>query len=237
MRARRSRLATSTRAAWNANDNHAMTSNGERRDTRSPSDTCPREEDDDRVAALNALLQMDAASAEPLLEKVLARRDACSAGLRRKAVFLVSQKHSPQAIDVLVNVAKTDPEPEVREQAVFWLSQVPSERTVTVLNDILTKSTDPGIRDKAIFAISQSKSEQATQILRDYASNASAPPDLRERAIFWIGQSRSSDNQAFLRSLYSKLTDRGDQGKDAFVARDPSRPRQRIVAAHGRAEP
>src|SRR3989454_1409215 len=55
---------------------------------------CPDEDDEDdvRVAALNGLLQMDATNALPILKKVLAKRDACSAGLRRKAVFIVSQK-------------------------------------------------------------------------------------------------------------------------------------------------
>jgi tetratricopeptide (TPR) repeat protein len=36
------------------------------------------ENNDDRIAALNALLQMDAERAMPILQKVLARRDACS---------------------------------------------------------------------------------------------------------------------------------------------------------------
>src|SRR2546421_751981 len=57
---------------------------------------CLSDDDDDdmRVAALNGLLQMDATNAVPILRKVLARRDACSAVLRRKAVFLVSQKRT-----------------------------------------------------------------------------------------------------------------------------------------------
>src|SRR5207245_10546868 len=57
---------------------------------------CLSDDDDDdmRVAALNGLLQMDAANALPILRKVLARRDACSTVLRRKAVFLVSQKRT-----------------------------------------------------------------------------------------------------------------------------------------------
>lgn len=38
---------------------------------------CPAEDDDERIAALNALLQMDADRALPILEKVLARRDQC----------------------------------------------------------------------------------------------------------------------------------------------------------------
>lgn len=184
---------------------------------RGTADPCPDEEDDDRVAALNALLQMDAARAEPVLEKVLARRDACSTALRRKAVFLVSQKRSPQALDVLLNVARTDPDAEVREQAVFWLAQVPGDRSVSVLNDILTKSADPGIREKAIFAISQNRSDQARQILRDYAENASAPGDLREKAIFWLGQQHNTDNTTFLRSLYGKLTDENLKEKTLFA--------------------
>ena len=55
---------------------------------------CSDDEDDTRIAALNALLQMDAERAIPILKKVLARRDTCSEVLRRKAVFLVSQKRT-----------------------------------------------------------------------------------------------------------------------------------------------
>lgn len=175
------------------------------------SDSCASM-NEDRVAALNALLQMSAEQAQPLLEKVLARRDACSGALRRQAVFLVSQKRSPEAIDVLVRVAQHDPDPKVREQAVFWLSQVPGDRTITTLNDILTTSTDPGIRDKAIFALSQSHAPRAEQILRDYAVNDAAPTEMREKAIFWLGQRPGGETTTFLQSLYSRLTN--EQLKD-----------------------
>src|SRR5207249_5695941 len=98
--------------------------------------SCPSEDDEDdvRVAALNGLLQMDAANALPILKKVLARRDPCSAGLRRKAVFIVSQKHGGETEDILLDVARNDPDSEVRQQAVFWLSQVGSDRAVTALD-------------------------------------------------------------------------------------------------------
>src|SRR2546427_2351017 len=95
--------------------------------------SCPGENDDDdlRIAALNGLLQMDATNALPILKKVLAKRDACSAGLRRKAVFIVSQKRGDETEDILLDVARRDPDSEVRQQAVFWLSQVGSDRAVT----------------------------------------------------------------------------------------------------------
>src|SRR5256886_2314619 len=93
---------------------------------------CPDEDDEDdlRVAALNGLLQMDATNALPILKKVLAKRDGCSAGLRRKAGFIVSQKRGGETEDILLDVARNDPDSEVRQQAVFWLSQVGSDRAV-----------------------------------------------------------------------------------------------------------
>src|SRR5207245_1410826 len=132
---------------------------------------CPSEDDEDdmRVAALNGLLQMDGTSALPILKKVLARRDPCAAGLRRKAVFIVSQKRSAETEDILLDVARHDPDSEVRQQAVFWLSQVGSDRAVTALDSILRSATDPELQDKAIFALGQIHQGRAGQILRDYA--------------------------------------------------------------------
>lgn len=172
------------------------------------SPSCANEDDDERIAALNALLQMDADRAEPILEKVLERRDACSASLRRKAVFLVAQKDTPQAADVLLRAAQTDPDPEVRVQAVFWISQVPGERSVNILSQILRKSSDPELRGKALFALGQAGGEHGTALLRDYAADATQPSELRETAVFWLSQQKGgTQNTAFLRDLYFKLTD------------------------------
>jgi TolA-binding protein len=178
--------------------------------------SCPSEDDDndDRIAALNALLQMDASRAMPILQKVLARRDACSAGLRRKAVFLVSQKATDQTANILMNVARSDPDQEVREQAVFWLSQVPG--STGLLEEILKGNADQGIKEKALFALSQQDEPRAQQILRDFALRDSENSDLREKAIFWLGQRSGTANTEFLRGLYSRLTDEDLKEKVLF---------------------
>jgi HEAT repeat protein len=172
------------------------------------SGSCPSDDDgnDDRISALNALLQMDADRAMPILEKVLAKRDACSAGLRRKAVFLVSQKRTEATADILMRVAQSDPDEEVREQAVFWLSQVPGTRSVDLLETILKGNQDQAIKEKALFALSQHNSGRGEQILRDFAARESENADLREKAIFWLGQTRSQASADFLRGLYGRLT-------------------------------
>ncbi len=178
---------------------------------------CPSEDDDDdeRIAALNALIQMDAERAMPILNKVLERRDACSAGLRRKAVFLVSQKHTPETADILLRVARNDPDQEVREQAVFWLSQVPDERAVTMLQDILNSSSNEDLKNKALFALSQHRSARGAQFLRDYALREDASDELRGQAVFWLGQRRSPENAEFLRSLYDRV--KSDEVKEKIL--------------------
>ena len=164
------------------------------------------DEDDERIAALNALLQMDADRALPILTKVLAKRKKCSERLRRKAVFLISQKRSPETADILLAAAKDDPDAEVREQAVFWMSQVREPRVTDMLLGLLNSpSTDASLREKALFSLSQNHSAKSAEALRSYAENESAPTDLREKAIFWIGQMPGGDKGEFLRALYKKL--------------------------------
>ncbi|MBI4408129.1 MAG: HEAT repeat domain-containing protein, partial [Gemmatimonadetes bacterium] len=167
---------------------------------------CPADEEDDiRSAVLNALLQMNAELAVPVLRDVLARRDACAAPLRRRAIFLLSQKRTEETAEIMLGVAREDPDREVRKQAVFWLSQVPTQRAVGALEEILKSSDDTELQKQALFALSQHRSEQASQALRAYATRTDAPGELREQAIFWLGQHRSEANAEFLRGLYGRL--------------------------------
>lgn len=159
-----------------------------------------------KVAALNAVQQMDAARARPILRRVLARRDAASACLRRKAIFLVAQQNQPGTEDILLESVRNDPDLEVRRQGVFWLSQVNTDRAVSALDSVLRFSKDAEIQERAVFALSQHNSSRAQQALRTYAERREVPEPLREKAIFWIGQRQTAENAAFLRALYGRLT-------------------------------
>ena len=174
------------------------------------------DDDDSRIAALNALLQMDATRAMPILKNVLARRDQCSERLRRKAVFLVAQKQTTDAADILLATAKSDPDSEVREQAVFWLSQVKDPRAVEMLIGILNSSSESNVREKALFALSQHSSPQAVALLREFAENDRQPTELREKAIMWLGSRRGGDTE-YLRGLYRKLNDEDLKEKVLFA--------------------
>ena len=211
-----------------------------RRSTDTPPG-CKNEEDDDRIEALNALLQMNAEQAMPILKKVLERRDQCSELLRRKAVFLISQKRSDETADILLKTAKTDPDDETRSQAVFWLSQVSGDKAEEFLLGLIRDSKDEEVQERALFSLAQRKSERSQQALRDFATRTDVSPQLRERAIFWLGQRRSEENAKFLREAFAKtdneevrerilfsLAQMKGMGNDAFILDQAANPKLSI---------
>lgn len=174
--------------------------------TQQATDPCGPEQET-RLAALHALMNMNAERALPILREVLQNRDACSAELREQAVFLIAQTMDEDAVDILMDLAhrNPDPDPEVREQAVFWMSQVHTAEALEALESILMEADDPELQENALFAISQHGSDRSGQVLRQYAQRSDIPMELRENAIFWIGQSPGGGE--YLMDLWSSLDD------------------------------
>ena len=187
-----------------------------------PGKPCPNggsedsdDDDSERAAALNALMQMNAEQAMPILKQVMAKRDACSISLRQKALFIVSQHRSAEAVDILLDAVRNDPSREVRRKGIFWLGQVNDERAADALANILSSSGDEDLREEAVFAIMQQKSERGQAAVRAIAQDPQAPLALREKALFWIGQHRSTANATFLRDLFSRFgTAGGERNED-----------------------
>jgi len=194
------------------------------------SDPCKSDEQSVRLAALSALMNMNAEQAVPILKEVLKSRDTCSAQVRKQAVFLVAQKMSDESVGILLDLAyrNPDPDPEVREQAVFWLSQVHSAEALAALQSILKNSTDQAIQEKAIFALSQQGSEGAVQTLKEYAERADAPAKLRETAIFWIGQNQKAGGAKYLIDLYPRLETDALKEKAIFSIAQGNLPQARV---------
>lgn len=161
------------------------------------------DEDDVALAALNALAQMDAERAMPILKQVLARRDEVSVRLRRQALFVVARQKTAESESILLDAARNDPDPDVRAQAVYWLSAIPSDRAVTVLDSVLRNSEDRKIQNQAIYALSRQKDERATRALREFLLQSDATDEARGQAAMFLG--RDSDNHAFLRDAFQRV--------------------------------
>jgi len=163
-----------------------------------------------RLAALSALMNMNADQAVPILQEVLQSRGECSVELRRRAVFLLSQKMTAESVDILLDLAhrNPDPDPEVREQAIFWLHQVDTPEALDALESILLETDDPELQERAIFAISQRADDgRAVEVLRTYALRDDIPTELRGNAIFWLSQNADAGGADYLVELYPRLED------------------------------
>lgn len=163
-----------------------------------------------RLAALSALMNMNEDQALPILQDVLRQRDACSAELRARAVFLIAQKLTDESVDILLDLAhrNPDPDPEVRGQAIFWLHQVQTPEALAALESILAESDDPELQEQALFGIAQRTGDaRAMEALRGYASRSDVSDELRGNAIFWIGQNTTGGGDRYLIELYPALDD------------------------------
>lgn len=162
--------------------------------------------DEAKMAALQALMNMDSQAAIPILRRVVQNRDN-SPDLRVQALFILSQQKGDEVMDLMLEAARNDPDQEVREQAVFWLSQVNSPESVAILESILSSDQDAHLHEQALFAISQKTDERSRRILREFARSRSATPDMRAHAIFWLSQNGSPENAAFLRAMWDTNSD------------------------------
>jgi len=160
-------------------------------------------DDELKMQALSALMQMDAEVALPILKRLMENRSEENATVRRRAVFIVAQSPSADRESILLDALRNDPDQGVRENAAFHLSQAQTPEVLAAFDSILQSTNDNDLQQRAMFALSQHRSARAGEILRDYAGRDDVPRDLRVMAIQSLGQ--RPESSAFLRDLYSKL--------------------------------
>jgi len=167
---------------------------------------CDKEEIDVRVEALSALSQMDGETVMPILRRVLARRDECSAQLRRRALSILGRRGDTAAVAIFLAVAKNDPDAHVRAEAIGYLARQPGDRVVDALEDLLRTSNDERVQRSTVRALAQHESPRARRSLRALIERTDVPEQLRREAIGSFERERSSaDDAAYIRSLYGRL--------------------------------
>ena len=167
---------------------------------------CDKEDIAVRVEALNALGQMDPASATPILGRVLARRDECSASLRRRAIFMLGRRADPPSVALLTTAARTEPDANVRAEAIQWLAKMPGDQPVATLEELLRTSNDEHVQRASIRALMSHDSPRARQAIRAILERKDAPEKLRAEVIGSFDRDRTTaEDAAYLRSLYPKL--------------------------------
>jgi HEAT repeat protein len=171
---------------------------------RQAGSSCDQEDLMVRVEALNALSQMDAAAAMPILRRVLERRDDCLVELRRRAVFMLARRGDAEGTAQLIATARNDPNVVVRSEAIGFLGRMPGDAPVAALEDILRSSDDERLQRSAVRALMSCDNPRARTSLRGLLDRRDAPEGLRIQVLDAYTRERGTPDDAdYLRALYT----------------------------------
>ena len=131
--------------------------------------------DDLKLLALGGLMNADPARALPLIKQMLARSPTDA--VRDRAMFVLAQSGSPEARQVLLQMAKGDADPEVQATAVRYLGLFGGDDSRQALVDIYATTPNAQARRAVLNALMLSGTrEQLTAIARTETA-----PELRAR--------------------------------------------------------
>jgi len=177
---------------------------------------CDQEDIQVRSEALNVLSQMDPAAANPILRRVLDKKDECSAQLRRNAVFMLGRRGDAESTTLLMTVAKSDPNASVRSEAISFLGRMPGDAGLNALEEMLRTEQDERIQRAVVRALTSSENPKARAGMRALIDRKDAPLTLRVEAVNSLNNDRATaDDAAYLRNLYSKADN--DRLKEAII--------------------
>ena len=178
--------------------------------------TCDRDEISIKTEAISALTQMDPATAFPILQGVLAKKDECSVDLRKGAVFVLGRRGDSVAATLLAGAAKSDPSRDVRVSAIGWLPKVQGDAGVNMLEEILRTDTSTQIQRAVVRTLTASDNPRARASMRGLIERKDAVTSLRVAAVEAFNNERASlDDAAFLRTSFGRVDN--DQVKYALV--------------------
>src|SRR6185437_3044251 len=136
---------------------------------------CDQEDMQVKAEALNALSQMDPAGSLKILRSVLDRHDACTAPLRRNAIFILGRRGDAESSSLIASVAKSDPDVNVRSEAINFLAKQQGDAGLAALEDILRTDQDERIQRAAMRSLMSSDNPKARSSIRALIERKDAP--------------------------------------------------------------
>lgn len=81
--------------------------------------------------------------------------------IRREAAEGFDHHHDPRSVEILLRVARTDPDSSVRTEAAETIGEVQTPQSIAALTDLVRQSDDPAVRREAAEAFGSQPAERA----------------------------------------------------------------------------
>jgi hypothetical protein len=109
----------------------------------------------------------------------------------------------PRVVPALIELARHDPDTEIRRHAIFWLGQKAGVKVAGELRRAIDEDPDEDVKEHAVFAISQLPAERSVPLLIDLVKTHKNRR-VRERALFWLAQSGDDRAIDLIESILTK---------------------------------
>jgi HEAT repeat protein len=169
-----------------------------------------------KIAALDAVRQIDEPMTVRLIRDMFLRPSSCGGYLRQQSVFLLAQAESPEADEILLELARGSKELDVRIEAVQWMAEVADERAITLLEEIVLSPSPFRLKETAFFSLTQIATAADVAVFRDISSSRHAQVEIRTKAIHWLAEQRLQDQSDWILGLYR--SDRNPAIREAVVS-------------------
>ncbi len=165
--------------------------------------------DDDeeiKILALESLFRSNPERGMAYVRKLLTPGSTDSRRMKEAGIELIRRFGGEQTVPLLIEVIRSQSDPELRKAAIHTLGRTEDERAFDVLLELVNTSTDDEIAKAAVFAISRFDGDKARNTLVGMARNAKSR-EVRKDAIFWL--SRNSDDATLdeLMKIFQSETD------------------------------
>ena len=153
--------------------------------------------------AVQGLMNAPPERALPVLKKVLASQRSIK--VKKRALFVLSQLETDEAMKVVLDTAKSSREPELRKEAINMLGVSGTQSAVEGLVDIYATSSSADEKRRVIEA--WLVADRKDLVLK--TARSEADPKLRRKAIETLGAMEASEELA---QLFETTQDAGNRG-------------------------
>ncbi len=181
-------------------------------------------DDEIKIVALQSLFQANPERAFAYVSTLLKSTSTANKNLKEAALEMLRRYPSKEALALLVDVARNEPDSELRVTAIHTLGRTNDAGAFGLLRELATNTRDDEMSKAAIFAISRYNNAEASALLSQLARNAQSR-EVRKEAIFWLSRDGSDATLDELIRIYEADRDAEVRKQITFVLKRIGTPR------------
>jgi HEAT repeat protein len=155
-------------------------------------DALGRESEELKIIALQSLFDSNPERALAFVGEWLKPTSTASRRMKESAVSLLGARGGKQAVPLLLEIARSQPDAKLRQTAIHRLGEAGGETVMDELMRLYTAERDPAIRRQVLHALAEMDGARPAAKLLEIAQNGGEEIELRKTAIHRLGERKGA---------------------------------------------